>query len=276
MTYCLYQLKFPNGKLYLGVTNDLKRRWREHRRCRRDGQSFRLHAAIRKYGAETVERRVLVIGPYDYIRALEVTAINHFQTSNKKYGHNISLGGDLTSEETRRKQSAAQIARWKRPGEIERIASKLRGRIKTPEECANISAALKGKKKTPEHSAKSAAARRGLKPTAEARQNIRLAWTPEMRAKRGEKMRAINTGRTLTPDHIEKIAASHRGKKRGGVAKANMRAGWVARKAKGIIKKLAPAHVAKVAAWHRGKKRTGLALENIRRGAKLRKRKMAT
>jgi len=272
MSYCLYQLRFPNGKLYFGVTNDFKRRWKEHKRCRKDGLSFRLHAAIRKYGAAAVERRVLVVGPYDYIRELEITAIRHFQSANKKYGHNISPGGDLVSQETRARLSASLIARWKRPGEIERIAAKLRGRIKSPEECANISAALKGKKKSPEHTAKSAAARRGLKPTAEARQNQRLAWTQEKRAKAAEKMRAINTGRTLTSEHVEKIAAFHRGKKRGDAARANMRAGWVTRKAKGIVKKLTPAHVAKVAAWHRGKKRTGLALEHIRAGARKRRK----
>src|SRR5262245_25390996 len=123
---------FPSGKRYLGVTNDLKRRWREHRRCRQDGMSYRLHDAIQKYGAQNVKCRVLVTGPYDYIRELEITAIAKFKTAHRKHGYNISPGGDLTSEETRKKQSASQTARWQRFGEIEKVASKIRGRVKSP------------------------------------------------------------------------------------------------------------------------------------------------
>lgn len=272
--YYLYELLFPNGKLYFGITNDPPRRWREHRQESARGGGFRVNAAIRKYGHEAVKRRVVVIGGYEYIRDLEIRAIEAFKTSNKRYGHNISLGGDLTSPETRLKLSAGQKRRWRNLSDEERtnFAKAISVRSRTPERRAQLSAAfsaiMKGKKKSPAHCAKIRARNllRGS-PSAETLEKQRAAWTPEKRAAHGatkkgrkvseetrRKLSKAGTGRKHRPDSIEKMRVAQTPEMRAAAAE-RLR-----------VHKQSPEFIEKIASWHRGKKREGAALERIRHG----------
>lgn len=93
----IYQIKFPNGKCYVGQSSDLERRikdykhWRKRCKCQ-----TALYNAFEKYGFETVEitylyrsggildRQKLNLLEQDYIKTLNTTVPN---------GYNIQSGG---------------------------------------------------------------------------------------------------------------------------------------------------------------------------------------
>lgn len=167
----LYVMAFPNGKLYFGITSGpLKGRWGSHKNSVSAGSRKRVHLAIAKYGVDNVQIRTLVIGERDYILDLEQRAIAKFNTQDRRFGYNISMGGEsgalgmkhsfeakmkistlkmghTVSETTRQKLRAANLGN-KVSEETRRkigIASARRKCPKSIETRAKISAALKGR-----------------------------------------------------------------------------------------------------------------------------------
>lgn len=89
---CLYQLTFPNGKMYIGITKKkAEKRAQGHRSVAKTGGKAAVSEAIRKY--ETFECKTLVIAEIEYLRELEIKAIAAFNTLSPN-GYNLSLGGD--------------------------------------------------------------------------------------------------------------------------------------------------------------------------------------
>lgn len=101
--------------------------------------------AMCKYGFESFEFEVLQTGfnSYEELQLAEISWIAALDTY--KNGYNASLGGDLSSEETRRKQSMAQKGRIHSPEARAKIAETLRGRKRTKETIEKISQKLKGR-----------------------------------------------------------------------------------------------------------------------------------
>jgi hypothetical protein len=106
---CLYQLIFPNGKSYIGITNKTaKQRFGEH--CRNSvagiaeyqngSLSMRptlLGKAIREFGKENVIVRTLVVAnDIEFLKELEIKAIKRYRTLHSygahSYGYNMSKG----------------------------------------------------------------------------------------------------------------------------------------------------------------------------------------
>ena len=143
-TFYLYKItNILNQKLYIGITNDVKRRWRSH-----SHDKTVLGAAIRKYGKQNFKKEVLVVGPTEeYVKDLEIKAIEMFNSRiSGGWGYNVSPGGGSGfggchhSEEAKRK-----ISEWAKTQK-----SNL-GKKQTPDWKEKISRALKGRKKTQEH-----------------------------------------------------------------------------------------------------------------------------
>lgn len=118
----LYQISFPNGKRYIGISNNAKNRFYTHKTQSRAGRQTPLAAALRKYGAKL---EVLCIGDRQYILDLEVKAIEIFQTQNREFGYNVGPGGETSgiegighSEKTRAKMSLSQQLRKRTPEEL--------------------------------------------------------------------------------------------------------------------------------------------------------------
>ena len=91
---CLYMITAPSGKSYIGYSaRDAQSRFSEHVAnaiaCR---TSSVLHASIRKYGAERMQLKELVIGSDDYCFSLEHSAILAFGTMIPA-GYNMIGGG---------------------------------------------------------------------------------------------------------------------------------------------------------------------------------------
>ena len=78
-----------NGKRYIGQTNNLQRRWQEHKHDKRKGHL--LYLAIKKYGEENFRMDPLYYGE-DYNR-VEKNWIILYETRDPDKGYNIAPGG---------------------------------------------------------------------------------------------------------------------------------------------------------------------------------------
>lgn len=188
--YYLYKLKFPNGKIYVGMTISVVRRWRDHANDAASGSKLPVHVAMRKYGCENVEHMVLCIGERGYIASLEVKAIAAFDTLSHGNGYNIESGGGAgpLSEQTKAKISAAHAGKKlpRTPEWQAKLDAARRGQKRSIESRQRMSRGQKGRFRTPEELARMPVMARQKKMTPEYREKLRLAsiarWSkPEQR-----------------------------------------------------------------------------------------------
>lgn len=89
----IYKITYPNGKIYIGLSTDIKRRMKEH--------NFNSHqklqpcdAAIKKYGKiEEIEILEFVNNSND-LEQKEKYWIQYFNSNNRDIGYNLTPGGD--------------------------------------------------------------------------------------------------------------------------------------------------------------------------------------
>lgn len=96
----LYRLTSPSGKSYIGITTDVGRRRRTHKRIALSGAkpSHPLYRAIVKYGMDKFAVDVLdQYGTPDEAKAGEAAAIDRHQTLAPG-GYNVSRGGDYDGD----------------------------------------------------------------------------------------------------------------------------------------------------------------------------------
>lgn len=84
-----------NGKIYIGQTNNIKRRIQEHKYDKR--KHHPIHEAIVKYGFKNFSVSVLYFG--ENYNEEEKRYIKLYKSNNKKYGYNIVEGGQDSSGE---------------------------------------------------------------------------------------------------------------------------------------------------------------------------------
>ena len=90
----VYKISFPNGKIYIGISNNMYRRMLEHNTDFRN--NLPIEKAIKKYGPITEFEIIEIISPLDRnkMREREQYWIKYFNSNNKNVGYNISSGGD--------------------------------------------------------------------------------------------------------------------------------------------------------------------------------------
>lgn len=145
----LYEIRFPNGKKYIGISTDARRRFVAHKQRARRGSMLPVHCAIRKYGELNIAHRVLCVGERDYIAALEIRAIEAFGTCDNTKGYNITLGGDLSpmrSLAVCKKVSATKKITCNTEAFRAEISRRTKGRKASPEARENMRRAHIGKK----------------------------------------------------------------------------------------------------------------------------------
>lgn len=102
--YIVYKHTAPNKKCYIGVTcNDIEKRANKGRNYRCNKHFYN---AIQKYGWDNIKHEVLIDGlTKQEAESLEIKIIAYYDSANPKKGYNISPGGGLAAESTRRKMS---------------------------------------------------------------------------------------------------------------------------------------------------------------------------
>lgn len=136
MCYYIYKLTCTeNGKGYVGYTNNIQRRMREHKATALTGKGQAIHAAIRKYGwdAFVVEELYSNVDKQQTL-VLEDHFIDLYETKGLK-GYNITRGGQQGPPKgyTRTHMTEEQL-------------ESLRMRMKDPEIRQKISDGLRGNK----------------------------------------------------------------------------------------------------------------------------------
>lgn len=84
-----------NGKIYIGQTNNLDRRIREHKYDKRNNHP--IHNAIEKYGFKNFSVEVLYEGE-DYNNK-EIEYIDYYKSRDPEFGYNITIGGQDSNGE---------------------------------------------------------------------------------------------------------------------------------------------------------------------------------
>ncbi len=117
MKIYIYSLKFPDGTLYIGQTNNYKTRWKGHSRSFHISKKLSIvDIAIRKFGWENVTPKILIICSSSIANFYEECAILKYKTINRKYGHNVLIGGMLQTTAMgrymRSKQNRRPILRY--------------------------------------------------------------------------------------------------------------------------------------------------------------------
>lgn len=105
--YIIYKLIFPNNKIYIGQTNDFKRRMNQYKNLKENYSNKYLYNSIIKYGWNNVKKEILFTTTKEYINNAEQYFIirynSKFENGN---GYNLTDGGEKdysVSEETKKK-----------------------------------------------------------------------------------------------------------------------------------------------------------------------------
>lgn len=138
MEYVVYVHTFPNGKHYVGISRDVKRRFR-------NGKGYQhqkiMYSAIQKYGWKNVETTILFERLTEgEAKQKEIETIALYRTTDRRYGYNQTFGGEgangrVESEENKRRFG-------------ERMSKLHKGVPLSEEHKKKISDAMKGKPKT--------------------------------------------------------------------------------------------------------------------------------
>ncbi len=198
-----------NGKVYIGQSIEVHRRWYKHKDALRKNahRSNHLQKAWNFYSDETIWVFSIIdlCNPdKEIMRQREQYWMDLFQSFDENHGYNMSpaacsLRGFTfnLSPETRKKISEIRKGKKMGPRSEEyrrKLSEAQKGKTKTPEHCKAISEAKKGKKMGP----RSEAHRKAL----------------------SDKMK----GRTFTEEWRKKISAALTGKKRGPHSEAHRKA----------------------------------------------------
>ena len=97
MMFSVYKITSPSQKSYIGITKKtIQHRWSNHiRRAFKEGYNHPFANAIRKYGPDAFEvEELATYETEDEAKSAEIYFIDHFDTTNRDKGYNISKGGD--------------------------------------------------------------------------------------------------------------------------------------------------------------------------------------
>ena len=222
-----------NGKQYVGMTKNIKRRWSEHMAV--DGSAPALHSAIQKYGIESFVFSH-ICEAFDFESACDIERMLIKQHNTKSpCGYNLTDGGDgvvgrpMTDKdkEIRRKASLAFVQSLS--VEERSIKFGTKGRKFSAEQIEKIRLSNKGKNL-------------GKKPSEETRAKMSAAHKARIRKplsqETKEKIRQSLLGRKM-PDAEKPKHASFLGRNHSEETKAKIRASNIATKALRKAQKMA-------------------------------------
>lgn len=171
--YTVYMHKFPNNKVYIGITGKrITERWRNGK----GSYNQYFCNAVQKYGWDNIEHIILVEGiTKEEACKIEIKLISEYKSNNPEFGYNLAIGGETNSgwhlsENTKAKISKANTG-YRHSEEAKRKISEAfkgkspsnKGKSMSEEQKLKISNANKGKVHSKEHNEKVAFAHKGKK-----------------------------------------------------------------------------------------------------------------
>lgn len=92
--YYVYKHTFPNGKIYIGITYDIEKRWRNGNGYQHQNK---LNNAILKYGWNNIKHEILHDNfTKKQAEEKEKYYINLYKSNKREYGYNIMEGGNIS------------------------------------------------------------------------------------------------------------------------------------------------------------------------------------
>lgn len=90
----IYKLNYPNGKIYIGLSADIRRRMYEHNNPNRlnNHPNMPCDLAIAKYG-KFEEIEILEYVEPEFLEEREIYWIKFYNANNKEIGYNLTSGG---------------------------------------------------------------------------------------------------------------------------------------------------------------------------------------
>ena len=165
----IYKITSPSGKVYVGQSNDIHRRWIFYKNLLCKGQT-KLFASLNKHGIENHLFEIIEECDVSGLNEKEVFYINKFNSFNSKHGMNLRMGGDcsLMSDETKKKISESHKGKTSHnkgksmsQAQKDKISLANKGRVITLEMRRKISESLKGNVISEETRAKISATSKG-------------------------------------------------------------------------------------------------------------------
>lgn len=209
MTCGIYMIKNKiNGKMYVGQSVNIEKRWREHCRGYYDGNRP-ISNAIKKYGKNNFEFTILheCKNDSDLLNKLEQHYIKKYNTYEDRNHYNLTPGGDFCPAkvpEIAKKISKAMsgenhpfYGKHFTKEHKRKISEANKGRVLSQETRRKISEANKGKVISQEMRKKLSEINKGKHHTLEARKKI-------SEAEKGEKNHFY--GKHFTEEHREKLS----------------------------------------------------------------------
>ena len=187
----IYKITNPKGKVYIGQSTDIAKRFRYYRNLHCFPQK-KLFNSLKKYGHinhvfEIVEQCLI-----DELNEKEIYYINLFQSFNTLKGLNLQSGGSngKHSDETKLKMSISKKGRIVSEETREKLRQANLGKIISPEYRKKLSEANKGKVFSNE-------------------QRLKMSLAAK---KRGSNRKGVK----LTEEHKAKLSLANKGKRRQG------------------------------------------------------------
>lgn len=211
--YTVYMHKFPNGKVYIGITSlSTNARWQY-------GNGYRnqklMYKAIKKYGWKNIEHIVLYKDvPAEEAYEKEKQFIHEYNSCNPKYGYNISTGGECGAKGVKISEEHKKIISERQKGRIpsEETRKKLseagKGHFVSQETRNKISEKNKGKKMSQETKEKMIAS---LKEYYKTHKSHLIGVPCSEETKR--KISKAKKGKPITEEHRQKIIKNHASKR---------------------------------------------------------------
>lgn len=155
-----------NNKIYIGQSNKETERWRQHKYLSRQLYPIQyIHRAMVKYGVENFKYEVIACClSKEYADETEKTLIDQYDSRNKKYGYNISPGGDIVWNSGLPKERQPMFGKHHKDESKKKISESNKGKIIiiTEEQKRKMSDAHKGKTHSQETIEKISSSNQGI------------------------------------------------------------------------------------------------------------------
>ena len=221
INYKVYVHIAPNGKRYYGITKKEKveKRWGKNGKGYQGNEHFT--RAINKYGWDNFEHIVIARGlTEEEAKWLEIELIREHDTTNPKYGYNITKGGDsnpMDNEESRKKMSESlkgennpNYGKTLSEDTRKKLSEANKGKVLSEETRRKISESNKGKNNPMYGKTHTEGTRKKISENLKGKTHTEETRKKMSEAKKGENN--PNYGKTFSEEHRRKLSESHKGK----------------------------------------------------------------